>query len=287
MTVTSLVDGTTLTVTWDVPDNTGPDITGYRLECTGHEVPDNQCPTDIATTAVSNGVGTHNITELTADKSYRVRVRADNDEGEGAWSSFITQSTNKENNALPTFGSTPTQLYVAENASSARQPVTIDSDGMEVVALGTTISDGEDDSLTYRLDGPGAGRFDINRDGQITTISKLNHEDQECNPSGNRCSYKMRVKVSDPNGGSDFRSLTIDVTDAVEPPDAPAAPRVTATAGSGWSLEVTWNEPRNTGPTITAYQVRYRKSGDSKWEEWSHTGTSRSTKITTIRGRGK
>ena len=30
VTVTSLVDGTTLTVTWDEPENTGPDITGYR-----------------------------------------------------------------------------------------------------------------------------------------------------------------------------------------------------------------------------------------------------------------
>ena len=38
---------------------------------------------------------------------------------------------------------------------------------MEVVALGTTRVTGSD-SLTYRLEGPGAGRFEIDRDGQIT-----------------------------------------------------------------------------------------------------------------------
>ena len=289
VTVTSPASGTTLVVTWDEPANTGPSITGYWLECSGHEVPDDECPADIGTTAVRDGVGSHTIMGLTAAKSYRVRMRADNDEGEGTWSSWITQSTNKENNALPTFAGTPNQLYVAENASSARQPVTTSPDGTGVVALGTTISDVDLDSLTYRLEGPGAGRFDINRDGQITTSSKLNHEDPECNPGGNQCSYEMRVKVSDANGGSAFLPLTIDVTNAVEPPDAPAAPRVTATSGSGWSLEVTWNEPRNTGPTITGYQIRYRKSGDTGWQRWPADGsdvTDRSAKITTIPDEG-
>ena len=57
-----------------------------------------------------------------------------------------------------------------------------------------------------------------------------------------------------------------------EPPAAPAAPRVTATSGSGWSLEVTWNAPRNEGPPITGYQIRYRKTGDSAatWRQWPH-----------------
>ena len=79
-------------------------------------------------------------------------------------------------------------------------------------------------------------------------------------------------------------TLTINVTDADEPPEKPAAPRVTATSGSGWSLQVTWNAPRNDGPPITGYQIRYRKTGDSAatWRRWPHTGTGRSAKITTI-----
>ena len=98
----------------------------------------------------------------------------------------------------------------------------------------------------------------------------------------------MRVKLSDPNGGSAFHPLTINVTDNdEEAPEKPAAPRVTATSGSGWSLQVTWNAPRNDGPPITDYQIRYRKTGDSAatWRQWppdESNVTARSAKITTI-----
>ena len=276
-------NNTTLVVTWDEPDNTGPAITGYRLECTGHEVPDDQCPTDIATTLVTDGVGTHTITGLTAFKSYRLRMRADNDEGEGTWSSWTPQFTNKEDNNLPTFTTQPPNLYVVENAPSARQPLTAQN-GI-VTNILTNDTDG-DSPLRLSLEGPGARQFDINDStGQITTKSKLNYEDAECNPNGAGCSYSMRVKLSDPNGGSLFYSLTINVTDNdEEAPEKPAAPRVTATSGSGWSLEVTWNAPRNDGPPITGYQIRYRKTGDSgaTWQQWAHTGTNRSAKIKTI-----
>ena len=62
---------------------------------------------------------------------------------------------------------------------------------------------------------------------------------------------------------------------------------MTATSGSGWSLEVTWNAPRNDGPPITGYQIRYRKTGDSAapWRQWPSDGsniTDRSAKIKTI-----
>ena len=285
VTVTSLANGTTLTVTWDAPDNTGPAITGYRLECTGHEVPEAQCPRDLNVDRVTDGVGTHSITGLTVDKEYRVRVRADNDEGDGTWSSWVTQRTNKENNALPTFPSTPTALYVAENAPSARQPLT----ALDGTVTNIQKNDGDGDSpLTLRLEGPDAGRFDINAStGQIVTKSKLNHEDPDCYDSAadpTTCIYRVRVKLSDPNGGSIFHALTINVTNVVEVPEKPAAPRVTATSGSGWSLQVTWNAPRNDGPPITGYQIRYRKTGDSAaaWQRWAHTGTGRSAKITTI-----
>ena len=275
VTVTSPTDSsnTTLVVTWTAPDNTGPAITGYRLECSGTEVPNDQCPKDdIAANAL-----THTITGLTANKSYRVRLRAKNAEGDGAWSSWVTQSTNKEGNTLPSFTTTPANLYVAENAPSARQPLTTDETGQTVAALqGSDSTDG--DPLTLRLEGPGASSFTIdNSTGQIRTKSKLNYEDA--------ASYKVRVKLSDPNGGSIFHALTINVTDKDEPPAKPSAPRVTATKDSGWSLEVTWNEPRNDGSPITGYQIRYRKTGENPgaWQQWPHTGTGRSAKITTIR----
>ena len=179
---------------------------------------------------------------------------------------------------------------MVEDAPSARQSLTTDSQGNDVLALQT--GDSEGDTLTLRLEGPGAGRFSIdNSTGQIKTRSKMNHEAAECGYDNTAdptvCSYAVRVKLSDPNGGSVFHALTINVTDVLEPPEKPSAPRVTTTSGSGWSLEVTWSDPRNTGPSITSYQIRYRKTGDSSlaWQQWPPDNTNvtgRSVKITTI-----
>ena len=58
---------------------------------------------------------------------------------------------------------------------------------------------------------------------------------------------------------------------------------MTATKDSGWSLEVTWNEPRNTGPAITDYDIRYRKVGDSAWQDWPHGTTDNATAANTDR----
>ena len=69
--------------------------------------------------------------------------------------------------------------------------------------------------------------------------------------------------------------MTISVTDVEEPPSAPATPTVTAKADTGRSLEVTWNEPTNTGPPITAYEIAYRKyrqgSNSDEYQRWPHT----------------
>ena len=304
VTVTSaaVADGATeaeLTVTWDRPENMGPAITGYVVECTGEGITtDNTCPQPTGLNLIHEML-THTITvmpnDLTRNNSYRVRVRADNNEGQGAWSSWVTQLTSKAGNALPTFTdpsdtgyTVPDQLYVVENAPSAQQPLTLV--GGTVTNIRKNDTDG-DSPLTLILGGPDAGLFTIDAStGQIRTRSKLNHEDPDCydsTASPTTCTYNVRVKLSDPNGGSIFHALTINVTNENEPPEKPAAPRVTATSGSGWSLQVTWNAPRNDGPPITGYQIRYRKTGDSTlaWQQWP-TGdqnvTDRSVKITTI-----
>ena len=53
-------------------------------------------------------------------------------------------------------------------------------------------------------------------------------------------------------------AVTINVTDADEPPSAPAAPSVSATSGSTTSVDVRWTAPTNTGrPAIASYDLRY------------------------------
>ncbi len=271
---------TTLEVFWDAR-NTGPDITRYDVQyrkgggaflnddCRNTDTDDNcdDIPPDTTSTI---------ITGLEEDTSYSVQVRARNDEGTSAWSRVVTVKTNKGENAPPTFadiqadGECPADtLCVLENTPSGRD-----------VGNPVSADDSTSSSLTYRLEGRDAASFTINSsNGQIRTRSALNHESAECGyvstATPPTCTYTVRVKVEDREGGSASKEVTISVTDDDEPPTAPGAPRVTATKDTGWSLDVTWNAPRDTGkPPITDYDIQYRKfkAGTPKdnWQLWPH-----------------
>ena len=271
---------TTLEVFWDAR-NTGPDITRYDVQyrkgggaflnddCRDADADDNcdNIPPETTTTI---------ITGLEEDTSYSVQVRARNDEGTSAWSRVVTVKTNKGDNGPPTFAVIPADgqcpadtLCVLENTLAGR-------DVGNVVGASDTTST----SLTYRLEGRDAASFTINSStGQIRTRSALNHESAECGyvstATPTTCTYTVRVKVEDREGGSASKEVTISVTDDDEPPTKPGAPRVTATKDTGWSLDLTWNAPRDTGkPPITDYDIRYRKfkAGTSKddWQLWPH-----------------
>ena len=240
----------------------------YRGVSCGHSI--NGRPDD--------NVVSYTIGDLTPGSSYRVRVRATNEEGAGAWSTQVSQSTSRAGNQIPTFDSPPTNLSVAEEDTGNGTRI-----GSRVEA---TNGDG-DGRVTYTLQGPDADLFTIDTTGQMKTKSSLNHEDPRCydaiDPNNTQCVYKVRVKISDRQGGSDSTDVTITVTDSEEPPSAPSAPRVTPTKDSGWSLDVTWNEPQNEGPDITGYEIQYRKTGTESWVDWDeHTGTERKTTIKTI-----
>ena len=207
-----------------------------------------------------------------------MRVRADNAEREGAWSSWENQSTSEAGNPIPTVATPTPTPEVPEN----------DRAGSDVGDNPVLASD--DDStnlLTYSVEGPNEDLFTIDGNGQIKTRSSLNHEDPRCNDAtgSNDCEYNVRVKVADGDHGSAYVDVTIKVTDEEEPPLAPATPRVTATADTGRSLEVTWNEPTNTGPPITGYYIAYRKyrqGTNDEFTRWEHTGMERKATITTI-----
>ena len=240
---------------------------------------DNNCDNLTVTTTI--------ITGLDEDTSYSVQVRAKNAEGTSAWSTVASLKTNKGSNTPPTFtDTTPEQRTrnVDENTLSGREV------GTAVIA-----SNDDSDSWSYSLGGRDGASFSIvSTSGQIRTRSALNHEDPACGYDSSddptTCTYTVRVKADDGDGGSASIVVTIMVNDVAEPPPAPSAPRVTATKDTGQSLDVTWNAPRNTGkPPITDYDVRYRevKTGTSQdaWELWPHGtdtdgNTDTNTKIT-------
>ena len=273
----------TLGVFWDAK-NTGPEITSYDVQyrkgsdpfsndhCLNVDIDDN-CDGITGTTTTI-------ITGLDEDTSYSVQVRARNAEGVSIWSSPSPSSvkTNKGTNDPPTFTDIPADgqcpvdtLCVPENTTgNIGNPV--------------NASDTISTSLTYSLGGRDAASFRIvPSSGQIQTRSSLNHEDSVCGYVATAdptvCTYTVRVKVDDRAGGSVSKEVTISVTDVEEAPSAPTGLTVRATKDTGWSLDVSWNAPTNTGkPPITDYDIQYRKDGDANdtWQNWPH-GTADDT----------
>ena len=62
----------------------------------------------------------------------------------------------------------------------------------------------------------------------------------------------------------------------------PSAPVVTVTLirGKPTQLSASWSAPYDGGSPITGYDVQYKKTLDSVWTPWPHTGTGRTTTLT-------
>ena len=274
--VTSPAINTTLIVTWDAK-NTGPTPVTYDVQYRkgGGAFSNDNCEDTGVDNCDELTSTTTTITGLDEDTSYSVQVRAKNAEGTSAWSRVVTVKTNKSDNAPPTFNPViAEEMTVDENQS--RRDV-----GNAVNATDTVT---ESEKLTYELGGRDAALFSIDsKTGQIRTRSSLNHEDPACGyvsaATPTTCTYTVRVKVKDNGGGSDSIEVVITVADVEEAPSKSSTPRVTATKDTGWSLDVTWNEPRDTGkPPINDYDIQYRKfkSGTEKdpWKLWPHGTTA-------------
>ena len=121
-------------------------------------------------------------------------------------------------------------------------------------------TDTDNDPLTYTLEGADAASFGFDpATRQLSTESGVTY-DRETTPS-----YSVTLKADDDNGGTDTLAVTITITDVEEPPGRPAAPSVTATAGTTDSLSVNWTAPSNTGPAIDNYDLRYREGTSGSW----------------------
>ena len=245
---------TSLSVSWTAPSNTGPAVESYDLQSRqGTSGAYTDGPQDVTGTTAT-------ITSLTANTSYQVRVRATNDEGDGAWSNPTSGTTNA--NSPPVFDPATATRSVAENSAS----------GTNVGAVLPAATDADTgDTLTYSLGGADAASFAFNettRQLTVGTSTTLDHE--------TKSSYEVTMTVADGNGGTAVLTVTINIGDVDEPPAAPAAPTVTASAGSTTSLSVSWSAPANTGPTITSYDLQYRVGSTGNWSNGPEdvTGTT-------------
>ena len=200
-------------VTWEEPDNTGPPINDYDVQCLN-------CPEAVSHDGVDRSMI---ITGLTPGTRYDVQVRAWNAEGHSAWSRSGTGTPNADvANQRPVFSPSGARTFtVEENTVADGDPI-----GSPVTAV-----DPDLDTVTHTLEGPDDTSFSIDEgSGQIRATSEMNYEEKS--------RYSVIVKATDTRGGSATVSVTINVTDVNEPPDTPLVP--TVTAASSTSLQVTW-----------------------------------------------
>ena len=190
---------TALDVTWTAPSNAGPPITDYDVQ---YRVADSG---DDFSDASHDGVGVSAaITELSANTTYEVQVRATNDEGIGLWSTSGEGNTSSAPNNAPVF---------TEGDSASRD---VEENTAADVAFGNPVAATDadiDDTLSYSLAGTDAASFAIvTSSGQLKTKASLDHE--------TKADYSVEVRVDD---GFVVKSIavTINVNDVNEPPAFP------------------------------------------------------------------
>ena len=255
---TPRVTGSTLnslTLTWTAPANTGPAIADYDVQYRSGGA-GSFSPWDYDGTAT-----TTTITGLVSGSAYEVQVRAINDEGTGAWSPPGNGRTTA--NQAPTFSEgSRTTRSISENTT-----------GTQDVGRPVSATDGDGGTLTYRLEGADAASFAmVSSSGQLRTLSGVDYDYEK------KDSYSVQVRVEDGQGGSATIAVSINLTDANEPPGTPSAPTVTASTSN--SLTLTWTAPENTGPAIGDYDVQYRSGGGGSFSPWDYDGTAATTTIT-------
>ena len=259
---------TTLDAAWTAPADNGSPITGYGVQ---YRVSGTQ---DSWSAHAVTGTGTSTtLTGLTEDTTYEVQVRASNAEGTGVWSDSGEGSTAAEN-LPPQFSTQASVREVPENSPAGT-----------VVGDPVTAVDSEGHTLIYALKTPSPLFTVDSATGQISVAqgASLDFEAQDSYTVVIEASDGLSVHHVDDGDIIDAETtVTIRVTDANEPPPAPAAPSAARSSASPTSsLRVTWTAPDTTGkPPVTSYAISYRKKGTSQSEERSLTGLQAHTTLT-------
>ena len=186
---------TSLTVSWDEPANTGPDIDRYNVQ---YREGDSGAFTSWSHNSADR---TTTITDLTPDTIYQAQVQAHNAEGASSWSPSGTGITN------------PNQLPVFTDRLSATRSLAENTEGVENIGDPVGATDPENTTLTYSLEGQDADAFTLDsRSGQLRT-SRDETYDYETKPR-----YVLSVKATDRHGGERTIPVFIDLNDINEAP---------------------------------------------------------------------
>ena len=183
----------------------------------------------------------------------------------------VTNTTGAPNTA-PEITS-PSSFDVPENQLMARRLAARDTDAGDEVT-GWAIVGGADQ-----------GQFAITSDtGELSFREAPDYEVPVdlASPVGDN-EYVVEVSVRSGAGARELeaeQTFTIRVTDEREPPGVPEAPAISGETAE--SLQVSWNEPDNTGPAITDYDAQYREKGTGRFTGALHDGPGRTVTLSDL-----
>ncbi len=217
--VVSEVTMNSLKVTWEVPANTGPEITDYDVQ---YKASDDDGFTD----AEYDGTDlTLTLTNLKPGTSYEVQVRAKNDEGTGAWSD--SGEGKMKVNVAPVFTSNAT-FNVLENVTGVGIVVANDADSDDSVTS-YAITGGADQTQFFIVSETGVLIFKAAPDFEAPLDADTNN------------AYIVEVTAMSGENGRALtatQAITVIVTDIGSPElDAPTVTQATMT-----TLTIIWGD---------------------------------------------
>ncbi len=240
-TPTTTPTATTITLSWQAGENKGPALDGYDVQY--HEgLPGTGTFQDPITTA--DDVLTATISNLKAETTYTLQVRARSDEGESDYVQ-ITKETLPVPNGDPILQPL-TRLSVEENSTGVGTITAADDDPL-------------DDIESFEINGGAdAALFEIGlTTGALVFKDAPNYEDPEDSDTDNE--YLVNIEVTSGTGGR-ARSVTeefqVEVTDELEAPGDPQSLTATSTVTT---ITLSWQAGENKGPALEDYQVQYHE----------------------------
>ena len=246
-----------LTATWAAPANGGSEVTGYDVEWKTAAQTWAQAATAGQSATPAADATDHEISGLTNDTEYTVRVRAGNDAGNGPWST--------EESETPIAGDT-----TAPSVDSA----TVSADG-------TTIDIVFDEDLDTSGSAPAADAFEVTVDGGTAVDpASIAFHGSDANTvvltmsPAIAAGGTVTVAYDQPTSNALADAASNEVADFTgqAAPNRPAAPVVTLTPASG-QITAAWTAPANGGSEVTGYDVEWKTAAQT-WAEAATAGQS-------------
>ena len=257
-----------LTASWTAPTATGGSaITRYDMEWKTAAQTWAQAATAGQSATAAADAATHEITGLTNDTEYTVRVRAVNGAGNGPWST--------------------------EASETPAVPANKNADLADLSVEGVTVAGFDKDTLSYEVVVVLPARSGVN----FVTIETTTVNDQAtvgylpvatdasvASPGfqvtvllRTPTTYRITVTSAD---GSVTKEYAIEITRYI----LPGAPRRLDARASHRQVELSWNDPSNSD--IDSYQYRVSGDGGGTWDpDWTEIdGSGASTTSLTLTG---